>query len=50
MYNLGFIDEIESVKERTLQIQELYILAGQKMSNMQKNMKKNDWRIRSNRR
>lgn len=40
MYSLGFIDEIESVKERTLQIQELYILAGQKMSNMQKNMKK----------
>lgn len=40
MYSLGFIDEIENVKERTLQIQELYISSGQKMSNMQKNMKK----------
>lgn len=38
MYSLDFIDYLESVKEKTLQIQKEYILRGQKMLDMQKDM------------
>lgn len=38
MYSLDFIDNLESVKEKTLEIQKRYISAEQKMANMQKDM------------
>lgn len=38
MYSLDFIDNIESVKEKTLEIKRNYILAEQKMTDMQPNM------------
>lgn len=38
MYSLDFIDNLESVKEKTLEIQKRYIAAEQKMANMQKDM------------
>lgn len=38
MYSLDFIDDLESVKEKTLEIQKEYILAEQKLLNMQKGM------------
>lgn len=38
MYSLDFIDDLESVKERTLEIQKRYISAEQELTNMQKDM------------
>lgn len=38
MYTLDFIDYLESLKEQNLEIQKKYILAEQKISNMQENM------------